>query len=120
MIRWPLAVLIVVLIGVSSLWLWLGQSPPINKVEFSEVRTIVDKHCLPCHSKHPTDPTWLQPDPPEGLSFDDDQTILDFADAIGEQVAVTRLMPQGNRTRMTDAERERIKMWAEALRPMPQ
>jgi uncharacterized membrane protein len=76
------------------------------------VRTVIGERCNSCHSTSPTHPAF--PAPPAGLVLDSDATILVEAARIHQQTVVTRVMPIGNLTHMTNAERELIDRWYRA------
>jgi uncharacterized membrane protein len=88
-------------------------------VDFATIKPLVARHCLSCHSKKPFDPNWPSQDPPAGLALDNDATVLMRAEDIKEQVVARRLMPFGNRTNMTDAERDLVRRWVEGLVQKP-
>jgi uncharacterized membrane protein len=76
-------------------------------VPFSRAQAIVEARCVPCHSAHPT----KVDAPPMGLVFDTPKQIAAQASLI-EQVAVrTKVMPLGNQTGMTQAERDTLGAW---------
>ena len=76
-------------------------------VPFSRAQAIVQERCVPCHSAHPTKVGVA----PKGVVFDTPQEISSQASAI-EQVAVnTKVMPLGNSTGMTQAERDALGAW---------
>jgi uncharacterized membrane protein len=76
-------------------------------VPFSHAQAIVRERCVPCHSAHPT----LVNAAPLGVVFDTAAEIHKQASLI-EQVAVqTKVMPLGNRTGMTQAERDALGAW---------
>jgi uncharacterized membrane protein len=78
-------------------------------VPFTRAQTIVQARCVPCHSAHPTKVDRA----PKGIVFDTPAQIRAQASVI-EQVAVrTKTMPLGNRTGMTQAEREALGAWIE-------
>jgi uncharacterized membrane protein len=76
-------------------------------VAFAEVRGIVDERCLTCHSG---------PSAPAGVALDTPEAIVARADEIRTVVA-NRVMPLGNRTGMTDEERELVVRWVEEGAP---
>ena len=78
-------------------------------VEFTEVRTIIDRHCVQCHSASPTMDGFSAP--PLGVMFDTPQQIGTHAQRINTQVVVSQVMPLGNLTNMTQAERDAIGAW---------
>jgi uncharacterized membrane protein len=76
-------------------------------VPFTQVQAIVEARCVPCHSAHPT----MVDAPPMGLVFDTPKQIAAQASLI-EQVAVrTKVMPLGNQTGMTQADRDTLGAW---------
>ena len=76
-------------------------------VPFSKAQAIVAERCVPCHSVHPTKVAVA----PAGLVFDTPQEIAAQARLI-QQVAVrTKVMPLGNVTGMTQAERDTLGAW---------
>jgi uncharacterized membrane protein len=80
-------------------------------VSFADVRSIVDRRCVACHSRTPAIPDFGAP--PVGLSFEDPARIQALADRIRARAVETRTMPLGNRTRMTDRERAILARWIE-------
>jgi uncharacterized membrane protein len=76
-------------------------------VSFAEVRSIVEERCLTCHAGAGA---------PAGVNLDDPSLIEARAEEI-RSVVTARVMPPGNQTGMTDAERETIARWAEQGAP---
>jgi uncharacterized membrane protein len=83
-----------------------------EQVSFAAVRSIINARCLPCHSAYPTDDTFRVA--PNGVMFDTPQEIENRVSRIGERAAVQRTMPPGNKTEMTDEERELLHRWIAA------
>jgi uncharacterized membrane protein len=76
-------------------------------VPFTRAQAIVEARCVPCHSAQPT----KVDSPPMGIVFDTPKQITAQASLI-EQVAVrTKVMPLGNQTGMTQAERDALGAW---------
>lgn len=73
-------------------------------------RTIVDAHCVSCHSVHPTDPTVLEA--PGHLMLDTDAELLRHVGGIYDQVGVEPMMPPGNLTNLRDEDRQFLSAWA--------
>ena len=80
-----------------------------EQVSFAEVRSIINARCLPCHSAYPTDDTFRVA--PNGVMFDTPQEIENRVSRIGERAAIQRTMPPGNKTGITDEEREILRRW---------
>ncbi len=81
-------------------------------VPITEVRHVIDRRCSQCHSASPTDPVFTSA--PSGVIFDTPAEIVARRERIYERVVVTRTMPLGNKTEMTDNERALIARWITA------
>ena len=81
---------------------------------FKTVHSIIEKHCVSCHSSKPTDPTFGIA--PGGVSFDEVSQIKAFKERIRVRVLLTKTMPPiiGSKTKMTPQERDKIQQWIEA------
>ncbi len=84
------------------------ELPP---VAFEEVDAIFKNRCTPCHSSRPSDNT--QVTAPNGVMYDTPEQIKSMADKILIRAVQTKTMPQGNKTNMTDEERELVGVWIE-------
>ena len=80
-------------------------------VSFMQVQPIMQKHCITCHSSKPTDDVNIIA--PNGIMFDTPAEIKKHADRILVRAVQTRTMPQGNKTGITEEERELIGVWIE-------
>lgn len=78
-------------------------------VEIAAVQKIVVERCSSCHSKSPSQPGFQAP--PKGIVFETVADITMQAEAIHQQTVVTRAMPIGNLTGITDTERHQIGAW---------
>ena len=83
-------------------------------VRFSQVRNVINARCTSCHSSSPVHPAF--PVAPLGVVLDTDEQIIAQADRIYLQTVVTRVMPIGNLTSMTDEERQIIDQWHASLK----
>ena len=83
-------------------------------VSFDQVRNVINARCTSCHSDAPVHPAF--PVAPLGIVFDTDEQIVNDADRIYQQTVVTRVMPIGNLTAMTEEERQVLDIWYQALR----
>jgi uncharacterized membrane protein len=98
--------------GIAAVAVWIrptSSAPAANAptVMFTQVHPIVAQRCVPCHSTHPT----LAAAAPKGI-------VLETAAQIHAQAALIRtvavdshVMPLGNVTHMTDAERKLLGAW---------
>lgn len=83
-----------------------------GEVDFADVRSIIDRRCVSCHSTSPADMSLGAM--PGGVAFDTPAQIRALAGRIHERAVATETMPPGNKTRMTRAERAMIARWIEA------
>lgn len=82
-----------------------------RNVAFTEVEPIFKKRCVVCHSSKPTDD--VQKVAPGGVMFDTKEQIQKMSTRILVRAVQTKTMPQGNKTAITDEERNLIGAWIE-------
>jgi uncharacterized membrane protein len=85
-----------------------GAAP---RVSFSQAQAVIAQRCQPCHSVQPIQPGFTQP--PNGVTFDTADQITGRAQQIYQQAVVTRNMPLGNLTSITQSERDTLAAWVE-------
>ena len=73
-------------------------------VPFTQAQAIVQERCVPCHSAHPT----KVDSAPMGIVFDTPKQIQAQASLIQQVAVLTKVMPLGNQTGMTQAERDTL------------
>ena len=83
-----------------------SDAPPAQR--FARVQAILQQRCVTCHAPQPTFAGF--PAPPKGVLLDTPEHILQHTVAMQTQLA-TRVMPVGNLTRMTEAERAEVLTW---------
>lgn len=76
---------------------------------FADIVTIVQARCTTCHGAVPTFAGF--PAAPAGVELDQPEQIAKEALRIYQQTVITRIMPIGNLTQMTDEERMTIDRW---------
>jgi uncharacterized membrane protein len=86
-----------------------GAALATGPVTFADVRHIIDRRCTECHSATPTDPVFTTA--PLGVKFDTPEEIIARAPRIYERAVVTKTMPFGNKTGMTEGERAILGRW---------
>ncbi|MDB6170168.1 MAG: transrane protein [Verrucomicrobia bacterium] len=87
--------------------------PPVQgEVNFARVRGVIGQRCVTCHSPAPTFPGITAPQ--AGVLLHTPETILANAQRVYQQVVVTRIMPLGNATKITEEERAVIAAWIQA------
>lgn len=87
--------------------------PPVEgeAVTFAQVEPIFKQRCQTCHSSHPTDD--VNTVAPAGVMFETVEQCQKMKDKILNRVVQTKTMPQGNKTKISDEERELIGRWIE-------
>lgn len=75
---------------------------------FAEAQAIVNQRCVPCHAAKPTFNGF--PAAPNGVLLDTPDAILARTAQMQIQLS-TKVMPVGNLTQMTDAERAQVLAW---------
>jgi uncharacterized membrane protein len=76
--------------------------------DFTVIEAIFRERCAPCHSSTPTQPGI--PAAPMGVELDTPQHIIDNASRT-QPLLITRTMPPGNLTGMTEEERATVLSW---------
>ena len=79
---------------------------------FDAVRNVVHERCTSCHAASPTHPAFQAA--PAGVVLETDAQIVAEALRIHQQTVVTRVMPIGNLTNITEEERRLIDRWYRA------
>jgi uncharacterized membrane protein len=111
-LAWQYPAIAAVLLGIVAWWTAprIPALPPVEgAVTFERVRAVVGERCIGCHSPVPTFPGLAQP--PAGVVFNTPEAIVRNAQRAYQQVVVTRMMPLGNVTHMTDQERAVFAAW---------
>ena len=71
-------------------------------MDYAQLKPILEQRCYICHGEAVQQ---------KGLRFDSEDHVKANAQLIYQQVVVQKLMPLGNATQMTDAERAMVKRW---------
>ena len=109
----PVIIAFVLLAAVAALIAPKASTASGGAVTFDDVRTVVQHRCVTCHSAAPTHPAF--PAAPGGVVLDTDAQIVAEALRIHHQTVVTRVMPIGNLTGISEAEREIIDRWYQTI-----
>ena len=113
---WPLAFTTVLVIGIVGTGWFFGirkggsaAGTQVERVAFSRVQLVIRDRCSPCHAEHPTDPTVQTA--PNGVMFDTPEQIKAYSDRIKARAVISKTMPQGNKTGITEEERDLLGKW---------
>lgn len=101
-----IAILLLVSLGVS-----LPQQPEAStqKVSDEAFFAVIQQRCATCHSAKPSMAGFQSA--PAGVVLDTLADSQQYADKIYQQTVVTKAMPLGNMTQITDEERSLIQQW---------
>jgi uncharacterized membrane protein len=78
----------------------------------ADILPLIQRHCSNCHAAQPG----LMASAPQGLMFDRADQLEQHAARIHQQTVQLRIMPPGNLTGMSDAERAALDRWYQTLR----
>lgn len=84
-----------------------------GNVKFESVHSIITERCASCHAQTPSQPGFQAP--PKGVVLESEEDITRQAMVIHQQTVVTKAMPIGNLTGMTETERDTIDSWYRQL-----
>ena len=73
------------------------------------VMPLIEKHCVNCHADQPAHPGFAAP--PLGVVLDTEARLEANAERVYRSAVVTRIMPLGNLSGMSDEEREVLARW---------
>jgi uncharacterized membrane protein len=110
--------------GRAPAWVWIGgvlvfvaaaalvaprRDPQAAGVAFPQVKQVLDQRCVACHAEKPS----FQglPEAPKGVKLDSAERIRTQALAIHQQSVLSKAMPPGNLTGMTEEERALLDRW---------
>src|SRR3954468_4740898 len=92
-----------------------ADGAPAEAVTYAQVRPLLAAHCAACHSPHPTNRAFAAP--PLGLAFDSYEHVRAASPRIKAVAVDSQVMPLGNPTGMTAAERGQLGAWIAAGAP---
>ena len=81
----------------------------VAAVTLDEAHGIVEARCTSCHAEHPTHAGFSAP--PKGVILETPEQTLAQAGTIHQQAVVTKAMPIGNLTGITEEERATLDRW---------
>lgn len=89
-----------------------STSPAVAVTGWAQVQPLIAKHCVSCHSAKPTNPAFASP--PLGVILDTPAHVAALAPRIKTVAVDSEVMPLGNTTEMTKAERAQLGAWIAA------
>ena len=105
--QWPLAALLGIVLVI---FLSTRQTVPLTEpVSDERALTIIQMHCVACHAATPSHSGFKSP--PAGLTLDTRETVILAAERVMAQAVLSKAMPLGNATGMTDTERAELGGW---------
>ncbi|NQW11489.1 MAG: urate hydroxylase PuuD [Alphaproteobacteria bacterium] len=107
--RWTLPVILVALFA--AIWMTSPQQRDTSDLDVSDVQvmTIVQKHCIACHATKPKNDAFEAP--PKNMVLENIDQLRRHSKQVAQFSVLTRAMPLGNETGMTDEERRRLGAW---------
>ena len=109
----PLVLAAIAFLGAVALVAPRTEPGETAAISFAQVQNVINARCTSCHSAAPVHPAF--PAPPLGVVLDTREEIVAEAERIYQQTVVTRVMPIGNLTAMTDEERQILDDWYRGL-----
>ncbi len=110
----PVFIALLILAAVAAATLPAGRADgAVGSVSFDEVRGIVIARCVNCHAEQPSHPGFSAA--PGGVMLDTDARIVAEAERIHQQTVISRVMPIGNLTGITEEERAALDAWYQGL-----
>ena len=110
---WPLVIAVLLLAGIAAAIVPRSGGERAAGITLDDVRPVIEHRCVSCHASQPTHAAF--PAPPAGVIFENDQQIVQDAERIYQQTVVTRAMPIGNLTGISEEERQLIDAWYQGL-----
>ena len=105
--QWPAVALLIA--GLMAMTAWRPQPTDADAVDDVSAMTIVSEHCAPCHAASPSHDAFDEA--AAGLVLESVEAVRMNAQNILAQAVMTRAMPLGNETGMTDEERAALGIW---------
>jgi uncharacterized membrane protein len=105
--------ILIITSGVMAFASFYGAELTAVAVDSAKIESIVKQRCSVCHSSQPTQPGFMVA--PKGVIYDNMAQILAQAALINQQAVVSKVMPLGNMTGITDNEREMLGDWFQSL-----
>jgi uncharacterized membrane protein len=99
----------VALIAAAALLIAPKRETGVAAVAFPQVKQVIDMRCLSCHAEKPSFQGF--PEAPKGVKLDTPERIRAQALQIHQQAVLSKAMPPGNLTGLTEDERALLDRW---------
>lgn len=86
-----------------------AKAAPASRLTYADVQPLFATHCIGCHSAHPTNTAFTAP--PLGVQLDSYAHASAVTERIKKVAVDADVMPLGNMTGMTKADREKLGQW---------
>jgi uncharacterized membrane protein len=106
---WPIIIAAILIGALAAALVPASRATTSEQVSLAAVRPVIEMRCTICHSAAPTHSAF--PTAPGGVILDTDEQILAEATRIHQQTVVLQVMPIGNLTEMSAAERALVDAW---------
>jgi uncharacterized membrane protein len=114
--RWILPMAVLLLLGLIVLMRpheLLLEPDQAGAPSSAALMPVIRERCTSCHAQNPEHPAFTTA--PLGLVLESEQNLRETAARVYQSVVVTRTMPLGNLTGMTDEERNLLARWHAGL-----
>lgn len=106
---WPIVIAAILIGALVAALAPASRATTTAHVSLATVRPVIELRCTICHSAAPAHPAF--PAAPGGVILDTDEQIMAEATRIHQQTVVLQVMPIGNLTEMSVAERALVDAW---------
>lgn len=105
--------ILIITSGVMAFGRFSGSDATVATIDNTRIESIIKQRCSVCHSSQPTQPGFTTA--PKGIIYDNMVQIEAQAALINQQAVVSKVMPLGNMTGITEEERKMLGDWFKSL-----
>jgi uncharacterized membrane protein len=113
--QWPAAAVLMALLIAYLSWQPATEMAEMTVPSAADVAAIAQARCASCHAAKPTDPDIEKA--PGGVMLESAADLRKHSARVLKQAVMSKAMPLGNKTQMTDAERASLGLWIRAGMP---
>jgi uncharacterized membrane protein len=111
-IAWTLPVIAAALIAAIWMTAPVKRSGAGIEVSDDDIIALTRKHCVMCHAARPSHEGFEEP--PKGMTLETLDEVRRYASLVRQFTVDADVMPLGNETAITDAERQKLGAWLDA------